>query len=309
MALGRRFRTNRRDKSGGMGHPPSAIRREALQDDKHEKALTSRELLLKGHEVASQTLLLFCTHFNERLPLEGLAGARLSVLIATAMKAINTSNAIRMLCVERPYFEEMYVLVRTLIESIVNGAFIQIAEDDEVNSFLHFDSISLSKSIRVAQTVSPEAVNTMSEKLRDEFRVHTDSIKQMIGKTEQDFSWTRLDIVSKGERIDRELGVPAFGVVCKVLFPTSHTYVHGGYRSLETYIHPERVGVHEDFFNFQADGALHHMDVALLALCITMNQLTDQRLDNWLTVIQSILVTYSEQIKSSMPRTYAAHGY
>jgi Family of unknown function (DUF5677) len=63
---------------------------------------------------------------------EGLAGARLSVLIGTAMKAINTSNAIRMLCVERPYFEEMYILVRTLIESIVNGAFIQIADDDGI---------------------------------------------------------------------------------------------------------------------------------------------------------------------------------
>jgi hypothetical protein len=280
-----------------------------MPDEQQEERLSNRELLLKGHEIASETLRLFCTHFNERLPLEGLAGARLAVLIGTAMKAINTGNAIRMLCVERPYYEEMYILVRSLIESIVNGAFIQIADDDEVNAFLHFDSISLAKSIRVAETVSPEAVSNMSEKLRAEFRVHTESVKQMIGKTEQDFSWTRLDIVSKGERIDRKLGVPTFGVVCKVLFPSSHTYVHGGYRSLEAYIHPERVAIHEDFLNFQADGALHHMDVALLALCITMNQLTDQKLDNWLAVIQSILATYSEQVKSTMPHTYAKHGY
>jgi hypothetical protein len=280
-----------------------------MQDDKQKEQLTNRELLLKAHEIASEALRLFCTHFNQRLPLEGLVGARLSVLIGTAIKAINTSNAIRMLCVERPYFEEMYILVRSLIGSIVNGAFIQIADDDEVNAFLHFDSISLAKSLRVAQTVSPDAVSILSEKLRDEFRVHTESVKQMIGKTEQDFSWTRLDIVSKGERIDRKLGVPTFGVVCEVLFPTSHTYVHGGYRSLEAYIRPERVGIHEDFLNFQADGALHHMDVALLALCITMNQLTDERLDNWLTVIQSALTTYSEQVKTAMPRTYASHGY
>ena len=85
--------------------------------------------------------------------------------------------------------------------------------------------------------------------------------------------------------------------------------MHGGYRSLEAYVHPERVAVHEDFLNFQADDALHHMDVGLLSLCITMNQLTDQRLDNWLTVIQSALTTYSEQVESSMPRTYATHGY
>jgi len=282
--------------------------KKTMWDEKYEN-LSSRELLLKGHEVASETLRLLCVHFNEKLPLADLAGARIAVLIGTAMKAINTSNAILMLCVERPYFEEMYILVRTLIESIVNGAYIQIAEDDEVNAFLHFDSISLAKSLRIAETVSPEAVGTMSEKLRDQFRVHTESIKQMIGKTEQDFSWTRLDIVSKGERIDKKLGVPTFGVVCKVLFPSSHTYIHGGYRSLEAYIHPERIAIHEDFLNFQADGASHHTVVALFALCITMNQLTDQRLDNWLAVIQSILTTYSDQVKSAMPRTYAANGF
>ena len=59
----------------------------------------------------------------------------------------------------------------------------------------------------------------------------------------------------------------------------------------------------------QADGALHTMDVALLALCITMNQLATDRLDNWLTVIQSILVTYSERVKASIPRTFAAEGF
>ena len=41
-----------------------------MQDDKDKERLTGRELLLKGHEIASQTLLLFCTHFNERLPLK-----------------------------------------------------------------------------------------------------------------------------------------------------------------------------------------------------------------------------------------------
>jgi hypothetical protein len=278
-------------------------------DTGNGEELSNRELLLKAHEIACETLRLFSTHFNERLPLEGLPGARLSILIGTAAKAINSSNAIRMLCTEKPYFEEMYTLVRSLIESIVNGAFIQIASDDEVDAFLHFDSISLSKALRIAQSISPESVSILSEKMRDDFRVHTDSVKQMIGKNEQDFSWTRLDIVSKGERIDRALGVPAFGVVCKVLFPTSHTYVHGGYRSLEAYVHPSLGKVHEDYLNFQAEGALHHMNVALLALCITMNYLATVRLDNWLTVIQSVLVTYSERVKTAMPRTFAPHGY
>ena len=64
-----------------------------------------RQLLLKAYEISCETLRLFCTHYNERLPLGGLTGARISILIATAVKAINTSHAVCRLCVERPYFE------------------------------------------------------------------------------------------------------------------------------------------------------------------------------------------------------------
>jgi hypothetical protein len=280
-----------------------------MSDTSNTNDLTDRELLLKAHEICCETLRLFCIHFNQRLPLADLPGARLSILIATATKAINTSNAIRMLCVERPYFEEMNVLVRSLIESIVNGAFIQIATDDEVNAFMHFNSISLSKALRIAQGVSPEALNILSEKLQDDFRAHADSIKAMLGKDEKEFNWTRLDVASRGDRIDKALGVPAFSPVCRVLFPSLHVFVHGGYRSLETYMPTEGGRVLLQNLAFQADGALHTMNVGLLALCITMNQLTTERLDNWLAVIQSILVTYSERVKISAPTTAAAEGF
>src|SRR5580704_11419548 len=111
-----------------------------MGDISKTKDLTDRELLLRAHKICCETLLSFCEHFNQRLPLADLPGARLSILLATAAKAINTSHAIQMLCVERPYYEEMNVLVRSLIESVVNGAFTQIATDDEVNAFMHFDS-------------------------------------------------------------------------------------------------------------------------------------------------------------------------
>jgi hypothetical protein len=280
-----------------------------MDDTSTTDNLTDRELLLKVHEICCETLRLFCIHFNQRLPLADLPGARVSILLATAAKAINTSNAIRMLCVERPYFDEMNVLVRSLIESIVNGAFIQIATDDEVNAFMHFDSISLSKALRVAQGVSPEAVNILPEKLRNDFRAHADSIKAMLCKDEKEFNWTRLDVVSRGDRIDKVLGVPAFAPVCKVLFPSLHVFVHGSYRSLETYMPTEGGRVLLQNLAFQADGALHTMDVALLALCITMNQLATDRFDSWLSVIQSLLVAYAERVKVSAPTTAAAEGF
>lgn len=280
-----------------------------MSDISRAKELTDRELLLRAHEICCETLLSFCEHLNRRLPLADLPSARLSILIATAAKAINTSNAIRMLCVERPYFEEMNVLVRSLIESIVNAAFIQIATDEEVDAFMHFDAISLSKALRVAQGVSPEAVNILSEKLRDDFRVHADSIKVMLGKDEKEFNWTRLDVASRGDRIDKALGMSAFAPVCKVLFPSLHVFVHGSYRSLETYMPTEGGRVLLQNLAFQADGALHTMDVALLAFCITMNQFADERLDHKLSVIQSILVTYAERVKVSAPKAAAAEGF
>jgi hypothetical protein len=76
---------------------------------------------------------------------------RIRILIATAIKAVNSSHAIRLLCVERPYFEEMNILDRSLIESIVNGAFLQFATDEELTAFENFDTISLSKALRIAE--------------------------------------------------------------------------------------------------------------------------------------------------------------
>lgn len=278
-------------------------------DETSRKDLTDRELLLKAHEVSCETLRLFGTYFNERLPMEGLPGDRLCILIATAIKAINTSHAVRMLCTEKPYFEEMNVLVRSLIETIVNGAFMQVATGDEVNAFMHFDSISLAKTLRIAGGISPEATNTLSEKLRQDFQAHADSVKAMLGKDEKEFSWTRLDVVSRGDRIDKAFGVPIFSALCKVLFPSGHAHVHGSYRSLEAYMPTAGGRVLQQNLDFQADAALHHMNVALLALCITMNQLAADRLDNWLSVIQSILITYSDRVKGSFPQTASSHGY
>lgn len=271
--------------------------------------LTDRQLLLKAHEISCATLQLFCTHFNQRLPLEGLAGARISILIATAIKAINTSHAVCRLCAERPYFEEMNVVTRSLIDSVVNGVFMQFASEEEVQSFMHFDSISLAKAIRIAESVAPDAVSVLSEKLRQDFNAHTDSVKAMLGKTEQDFGWTRLDIVSKGDRIDKSLNVPVFGVVCKILFPSGHAYVHGSYRSLEAYMPTEGGKVLLQQLDFQADGALHHMNVTLLALCIAMNQLATDRLDNWINVIQKVLQTYSQQMSASARKANASYGF
>ena len=49
-----------------------------------------------------------------------------------------------------PTSKEMNVVTRSLIDSIVNGVFIQFATDEEVQAFMHFDSISLAKAIRIA---------------------------------------------------------------------------------------------------------------------------------------------------------------
>jgi hypothetical protein len=276
-----------------------------MPEEKTSDDLTGRKILLKAHDACCETLLQLSSHFNVRLPMEGLQGLRISILIATAIKAVNSSHAIRLLCVERPYFEEMNILDRSLIESIVNGAFLQFATDEELTAFENFDTIALSKALRIAETISPEGVDLLSRKLRDEFRQHSDSVKTMIGKDEKEFSWTRLDVVAKGDRIDKGLGRQAFEPLCKVLFPNCHAFVHGSYRSLEAYMPSETRKLPEDFLDFQADGALHTMNVALLCLCITMNHFSTVRQENQLLVIQGLLVAFSDQVRTSFPQAAA----
>lgn len=61
----------------------------------------------------------------------------------------------------------------------------------------------------------------------------------------------------------------------------------------------------EDFLDFQADGALHTMNVALLCLCITMNHFSTIRQENQLLVIQGLLVAFSDRVRTSFPQAAA----
>ena len=177
-------------------------RSENMEDFLSTEQMPMRQLLLKIQEFSCDTIRLFVTHYEGRPLLEGFAEDRIVILIATALKTINTSQAICRLCAEKPYFEEMYVLTRSLIESIVNGVYIQFATDKEVEAFTNFDSISLHKAIRIAEGIAPDTLSVLPEKLLQDFSVHVDSVKAMLGKTEQDYSWTRLTMAARGDHID-----------------------------------------------------------------------------------------------------------
>lgn len=67
----------------------------------------------------------------------------------------------------------------------------------------------------------------------------------------------------------------------------------------------------DGFLDFQADGALHTMNVALLCLCITMNHFSTVQQENQLPEIQGLLVAFSERVRTSFPQTAerAAESY
>lgn len=168
---------------------------------------------------------------------EGIADAfnvRRMILIATMRKAVDTSKAISLLSDDVANFENINILTRCLIESVVNGAYLQTATDDEVKTYQAFDVIPVSKIKRYVDGVAPtEFSKHISETRLAQFDAHVDKVKQDTGKTDKDFGWTRMDVASRCAKIDEQFGQDAFALLGRGLFPIGHPYVHGNFQSLK----------------------------------------------------------------------------
>jgi hypothetical protein len=169
--------------------------------------------------------------------IEDALNPRRMILIATMRMAVDSSNAIALLSESISYYENMNILVRSLVELAVNGAYLQFASDEEVLTYQTFDAIPVSKLIRYADGLSPSTFSKhISEERQSEFDALVDKVKQDTGKSDKDFGWTRIDLVTRCKRIDLQFGANAFELLGSGLVPIGHPFVHASYRSLSRYL-------------------------------------------------------------------------
>jgi Family of unknown function (DUF5677) len=173
------------------------------------------------------------------------AEERVTVLLGALLKASESARAILILG-NSGFVDEMNVLMRTMVELVINAAYLQYARDAEFKRFLHHDAISghiamldfsratqgnaefdLGTAMRVTKNATA-AANASGLSLTDrQWNVETRTLKQ------------RADV------IDEEMGQALFAELLASIYVTGSGYTHGSFKTIHKHAYYLTTGTRE----------------------------------------------------------------
>src|SRR6185503_5486015 len=162
--------------------------------------------------------------------------------------------------------EEILSVARTMAEVAVNGAYLQLCEDQEIDRFIHFETQTLYKhakklKVLVSQPPSPDAEAKMQEAV--------DAARKQTGQNDQKISWSiRGALLARAEYFDKSSGLsPLMVALVLTAYAWGHRAIHATYDALSPFIHavPNEVIV----FNNERQ---EQLAIGLLAIsCVRFN--------------------------------------
>jgi hypothetical protein len=204
--------------------------------------LIQRERARKCVELSIDTQL----KLGNRLLAKESTDSRREVLIPSILRAVNLGRAIMRLETDRPYAEAMFTLLRSLAELVINASYIQVARDEEVKSYLTYDSIMLEKSLRLAREVEPDFLSGGSKETMDTFMENFSKVSEETKDVVSVSSWTRLPLHNRAVAIDKRYHYEKFQFISRVIYGWGHSYTHSTFASLQHHVKFLETGVQDD---------------------------------------------------------------
>jgi hypothetical protein len=267
-----------------------------------EVTWTKRQIAEKCIEISSHTLL----EMGRILGHGKINESRLEILLAAIVRTVNCSGAIQRLYVDRPYSEEMNVLLRSLAEMVVNADYLQISSEEEVESYRQFDSIMLSKSMRLANELIPGCIDSIPETLRTAFEKHADEVRHATSSVTSQTSWTKKDLHSRASAVDKALGTEILQFLSRIVYTHGHYYTHATFSSLTATIDSFRTGAcDEAAIREDADFALFGTAQALHVFAMSISLL--KKVDGYeahLELVQDLLKQYNDAPSTVLPKPH-----
>ena len=156
---------------------------------------------------------------------------RLILLFASILKLQRMAGAIHLLAGET-LAEEIRALSRTMAEVTINAAYLQDAEDEEVDRFQHFDTQS---AFRLANRLRPHTTTRVNPEEQKKIEAAADNARALTGRKDSDPSWSKRTLFQRAEYCD---GITRLDLMVKLAL-TSYAYghcaIHGTFDALESF--------------------------------------------------------------------------
>jgi hypothetical protein len=192
---------------------------------------------------------------------------RLDILLASSLRSIRTIKAMHILSDER-LVEDLTVLSRTLIETVVTACYLQFAPQSEVDGFRFFFIVGEVKGHnRFEERFG--AMESLDAGTRAALNDVRNKALSLTGRKHNAQSWTDVPVFVRAQQVDERLQCPLFCDLVSTAYLDAHAFVHGTPRSLEYQMQVIEAGsFNEDEVLFQIVLMLHSAALTLHALTI-----------------------------------------
>jgi hypothetical protein len=204
--------------------------------------LTQRQITERCIGASIETLL----RLANKLSFGQEVDDRLEVLLASIISAANGARAIMRLYADRPYSEAMHTLLRSLAELVINACYLQIASEEELNSYRLYDTIMLDKAQRLIRELRPNFLSGAPKQTLVAFREHAEQVKQQTRDTVSNNSWTKTALHDRAIALDDRYKFELFKFISRVIYSSGHSYTHWTFASLTQPVEFLRTGNHDD---------------------------------------------------------------
>ena len=157
---------------------------------------------------------------------------RLALLFATVLKLLRMVEAVELLAREQ-FVEEIQSLGRTMAEVTINAAYLQSAEDEEVDRFQHFDTQSAFKH---AARLRPHATTKLSAVDLKRIEEVAEKARLLTGRKDADASWSKRTLLQRAEYSDKITRLDIMKLLVLTSYAHGHSAVHGTYDAMDVFI-------------------------------------------------------------------------
>ena len=127
--------------------------------------------------------------------------------------------------------DEMHILLRSMLELMVNACYLQNASDEDVTKFLHFDPINSHTAMMDLERASngrlkiPQELADKTTRLASE----ANAVSHLpLGSRD----WSKKNLFKRAVAVDQTFGTDDFAMLMANIYVTGSGYVHTSYKTL-----------------------------------------------------------------------------
>ena len=157
---------------------------------------------------------------------------RLALLFASILRVRQASRSVQLLA-EESCIEEINAITKTLIEIVVNAAYLQYADDLEIDRYLHSDSHLVSEEterlrLSLAAQPSPRSLRI--------FKQNTAHAIRKLIRSADDHSWSTKTLLQRAQVSDLRSDTPVMSLLVTTMHSRLQDASKNGFSSLAPYL-------------------------------------------------------------------------